>query len=503
METNEHRFTLTQNEWMDVFNTVSDILFVLDDLGFVIHANDAALKVLKKELHEIYGQYFLDYYDCFGIPLKENFVLNAVKNRKLAEERCFCEETGKWFRCTVFPQRDGGATCVVRIMDVTDEKAMQERFTHMQKLSVLSSIVSGVAHEINNPLSIIMGFSELASMREDGDPHIKNDLMEVQSAANRVHKIVKGFLSFSRRQNIQKDMHNVNALIEEIGEVVKYDFKVNNMKLELQLEENLPPVLCDGHQLQQVFVNLITNAKHALEESEGEQLVCVETRRGEDGICVYVKDKGSGIPEHVRDKLFEPFFTTKKAGKGTGLGLSISREIVIQHGGDISLQEDEGWSTVFCVRLPADKKRTVEPQSELVEDVTDVFEKYKHLLYGKKILVIDDEEQIRTLLNNWLKACDVDVELAVDGKDALRKLSSGNYFDCVVCDMRMPDLTGEDVFLYVEVNRPQLCSRMLFATGDVVNDKTQAFFQGQNLPYVEKPFMFSDFMDKIVSVTSE
>lgn len=385
--------------------------------------------------------------------------------------------------------------CMTR--DITEEKSMQEKLLHAGKLSALSSLVSGVAHEINNPLSTILGFSELSLMRDKNDPRLKDDLIEIQIAAKRVHKIVKGFLSFSRRQTIQKEMQDMNALLEEMLSVIKYDFKLNNIAVEMDFSESLPSFYGDKQQLHQVFVNLLTNAKHAVEEGGGERKISVQTLFDSGEIKVCVKDTGSGIPEKNRARLFEPFFTTKEVGKGTGLGLSISHGIIAQHGGSIFLADEDGWSTVFCVKLPADA--VIEEEAACPEDgaqARGADGNYASELSKKVVLVVDDEEQIRMMLREWLVGLGCHVELAEDGEKAIRKIEDGD-FDCIICDMRMPNVTGEDVFLFLEEKFPHLTQRILFATGDVVNGRTHAFLEGKNCRYVEKPFVFGEFMRKV------
>ncbi len=614
-------FLPERSEWLEIFNTLGDIMFTLDCYGHVLLANEKALGFIEKEMHEIYGQGFEEFCVYFGIDPRLNFVSRALSMRTPAEEYCFSEGKNRWFKCTVYPPKTGPAPAVVRfvdvtaeykhlkkikllsdvmenlregalvleaksgnicyanralcamagyaspeefrglpktifyadenppellkeistasmesgwtgevilkcgdgasipahfsttplrgvdgnvehvvcvIRDITGEKSMQEQLLHAGKLSALSSLVSGVAHEINNPLSTIMGFSELALLRARNDPRLKDDLIEIQISAKRVHKIVKGFLSFSRRQTLQKDMLDVNALLSDMLSVIIYDFKINNIAVEMELSENAPSVYGDRQQLHQVFVNLLTNAKHAVEEAGGEKKVRVETIYEDGKVKVYVKDKGAGISEKIRARLFEPFFTTKEVGKGTGLGLSISHGIVTQHGGSLYIaEEEEGWSTVFCVELPADAvieedmPRTEDGAGEQVPcgNVHAEFSK-------KKVLVVDDEEQIRMMLCEWLVGLGCRVELAEDGEKAIEKIESAEY-DCIICDMKMPNVTGEDVFLFLEQKFPRLLRRILFSTGDVVGMNTHAFLERKNCAYMEKPFEFSEFMEKV------
>lgn len=605
---------------MGMFNAFGDITFILDVGGRVVLANEKALAFIEKELHEIYGQAFEDFFVDFGIHPGLNFVRRALSAKMPAEEYCLSKKKARWFKCTVYPsksekgaavvrfsdvtaeyehlkkikllsdvmehlkegvlvldaksgkikyanralcalggyasqeemkdcpktifysednpaelleeiektslktgwtgdvmfQRKDGASfpahlsttplriadgsvehviCVIR--DITEEKAMQEQLLHTGKLSALSSLVSGVAHEINNPLSTIMGFSELSLMRDKNDPRLKDDLIEIQIAAKRVHKIVKGFLTFSRRQTIRKEMQDINLLLEEMLSVIQYDFKLNNILLETQYAEALPYFYGDKQQIHQVFVNLLTNAKHAVEEGGGEGKVGVQTLCEDGKIKVFVKDTGAGIPEKNRARLFEPFFTTKETGKGTGLGLSVSLGIVTQHGGSLCLAEEDGWSTVFCVGLPSDavvEEIMARPEDAAREQWAGGNGHAEFL--RKKVLVVDDEEKIRMMLREWLVGLGCKVELAEDGGKAIQKIEKCEY-DCIICDMRMPNVTGEDVFLFLEESFPHLARRILFSTGDVVNGSTRLFLEEKNCAYLEKPFLFGEFMEKV------
>lgn len=611
-------FLPEQEEWLEIFNTLGDIMFTLDCYGHVLLANEKALFFIEKEMHEIYGQGFEELCVCFGIHPRLNFVSRALSASTPAEEHCFSEGKNRWFKCTVYPPKSDATPAVVRFVDVTaeygnlrrikmlseiieqlnegvcltdaqgsilyanhakcnmsgfdaahelndrefalflsdenpaelcaeilkgslkdgwrgdvifkkkngesypgylsttplrdvdgsvshivgvchdtsEQKVMQEKLSHTAKLSALSSLVSGVAHEINNPLSTILGFSELALMRDKQDPRLKDDLIEIQIAAQRVHKIVKGFLTFSRRQTVQREMQDINALLEEMLSVIQYDFKINNILIETQFSEALPCFYGDKQQMHQVFVNLLTNAKHAVEEGGGERRVGVQTLCEDGKIKVFVKDTGAGIPEKNRARLFEPFFTTKGAGKGTGLGLSVSLGIVTQHGGCVYLTEDEGWSTVFCVEFPVPVNGAADEVEALLADGSVEIAPRQDGFAGKQVLVVDDEEQIRMMLREWLVGMGCKVELAEDGDKAIQKIKKREY-DGIICDMRMPNGRGEDVYVFLEEKFPHLTRKLLFSTGDVVNGSTRDFLEEKNCAYLEKPFLFGEFMEKV------
>lgn len=263
---------------------------------------------------------------------------------------------GREFEANAYPLGTGSdGTAVMYYRDITEEKRLQREVIQQEKMAAIGMLAGGVAHEINNPLGGILAFVQLMKRDAKDNESLMNDLMEVERAAVRCKKIVADLLDFSRvSKDREKTDVDINVLLEKIFPLIQREMRSLNVDLVFHGEPKLPKVVAIPNRLQQVFINLMTNACHAM--SKGGRLT-VETRsdRGGDAVVVRVCDTGSGIPPDIRDRIFDPFFTTKEPGSGTGLGLSISYRIVKDHGGEIWCEDAEGGGTVFIVRLPAAK----------------------------------------------------------------------------------------------------------------------------------------------------
>ncbi len=233
---------------------------------------------------------------------------------------------------------------------LADLQATQEHLIQAEKLSALGELVAGVAHELNNPLTVILGNAELLAPRAAGDAKVKGQLERIYQAGARCQQIVKSLLSFARKQKPTKAYIDINALCESILNLLTYQLKVSNIALEKRFDADLPKTMVDPHQLQQVFVNLVTNAYQAMSSYQSRGKLVVETKRGNGMIQIIFRDDGPGISQEHQRKIFDPFFTTKE--RGTGLGLSISYGIIKEHGGEITVQSTSGKGATFLIELP-------------------------------------------------------------------------------------------------------------------------------------------------------
>ena len=243
-------------------------------------------------------------------------------------------------------------------------KIAQHSLVQAEKLSSVGQLVSGVAHELNNPLAGIRSLSRLV-MRRDLDETLKKELAMIHEEAERSVRIVQNLLSFARRHEGAKVYTSINTAIEATLELRRYELRVNNVELEVHLEPTLPPTMADVHEIQQVALNLIVNAEQAMLEAHGEGRLLVKTEQVGSMIRFVVSDNGPGISKENLGKLFDPFFTTKDVGKGTGLGLSICYGIVQEHGGRIWAESEPPNGATFFVELPIVCYATeMEPQGE-------------------------------------------------------------------------------------------------------------------------------------------
>jgi signal transduction histidine kinase len=367
-------------------------------------------------------------------------------------------------------------------------KTTQAQLIQSEKLSGIGEFVAGVAHELNNPLTSVMGFSELLQ-RADTDPQHKRYLDMVHKSALRCQKIVQNLLSFARRHKPERKLSNINELVEGAVEILQYQMRTSNIEVVTRLDPHLPKAMVDPHQLQQVFLNIINNARQAIEASQPRGCVRINSEATSQSVRVTFQDNGPGIPEANLSKVFDPFFTTKDAGKGTGLGLSLCYGIVKDHGGTINVRSRPGEGASFSVELPlaphtAEIAKEAQSGNELPLSA--------HEGAGKKVLVIDDEDAILQMVRETLSVHGYEVDVARDGESALNRLRQTPY-DLTLCDWKMPGLNGEQVYERVRASNPALAERMIFFTGDVINEKTQAFLQERKKVCLTKPFSLSEF----------
>jgi PAS domain S-box-containing protein len=370
----------------------------------------------------------------------------------------------------------------------------QEQLIQAEKLSALGELISGVAHELNNPLTGVMGFSQLL-MASNCDEKMGRTLAKINSEATRCQKIVQNLLTFARRHAAEQGPVQINEILDATIDLRAYQLKVDNIEIVRELDENLPRTTGDFHQLQQVFINIINNAHQAMLEAHGRGRLIIRTERDADRIRIRFIDDGPGIPEDKIGKIFDPFFTTKEPGRGTGLGLSLSYGIVSEHEGTIAAASMPGEGTEFTVELP------IREPSEDREGTTPEGEG-PGTAPRSRILVVDDEEVILDLLSSILESGGHRVDTARNGRLALEKLRRGHY-DLIISDLKMPDIGGQGLWESVRAFDPDLSRRMIFSTGDTVNPSTQAFFKKTGSHYLSKPFRLEEIERTIQRVLAE
>jgi signal transduction histidine kinase/CheY-like chemotaxis protein len=355
----------------------------------------------------------------------------------------------------------------------------QEQLLHSDRLSALGQKVSGVAHELNNPLSGVIGFAELA-LKNNHDERIEKDLQRIMREAQRCHHIVRNLLDFSRRTKPERKAMDLNELVDNVLDLQTHQLRMDNIRVETDLSPSLPRTLGVYHHIQQVLLNIINNAHQAMMEVKGERLLKVVTLTDSDRILIRVSDTGPGIAPSSLEKIFEPFFTTKMAGKGTGLGLSLSQGLVKDHGGEIRVESMVGKGTTFIVELPIlevqEEPREAQPSRDLGATAST-----------RNILVVDDEEVIVELLNEVLSTVGHRVETARNGKQALDKIMKTGY-DLVISDLKMPGLDGSGLYDTVCREKPEMAHRFVFSTGDAASPAARDFFKKTGCPCLMKPF---------------
>jgi len=261
---------------------------------------------------------------------------------------------GGQFSINLSPMRDepGHVNSIVVVMtDITDAAMLQAKLMHTEKMAAVGQLVSGVAHEVNNPLTAVLGFTDLLMESPDVPDHAKEDLKVILQEAQRTKQIVQNLLSFARQMPPQRDSVQLNTIVRRTLALRSYDFANHGIEVIERYNERTPEIIGDAHQLQQVFLNILNNAYDAVHETGRPGRIEIATAESRGCAEVIFRDNGHGIA--YPDRIFDPFFTTKDVGKGTGLGLSICYGIVREHGGEILCANNpEGQGATFTVRLP-------------------------------------------------------------------------------------------------------------------------------------------------------
>jgi two-component system NtrC family sensor kinase len=369
----------------------------------------------------------------------------------------------------------------------TTQAQLHEQLVFSERLSMIGEFVAGVAHELNNPLAAVVGFSELLKSSPPDANHTHYCDIIFKSAL-RCKKIVQSLLSFARHDKPKRELVSINSLIESVLDLIRYSLRTSNIEVKTQLGPDLPPVLADPNQIQQVLLNLLTNAQQAIEPGNQHGCIKITTDFQKPNVRIVVEDNGPGIPQENMARLFDPFFTTKEVGKGTGLGLSLCYGFIKEHGGAITPVSELGKGATFIVELPASEKSPVSPEPA----APDAKKLRPRRGQGKRVLVIDDEEPIRVLIQETLGAQGYEVKLAANGEQALTELKA-NHFDLAICDWKMPGLNGRQVYERLNAINPKLCRRMIFISGDVVNPEMRQFLEKEKQPCLVKPFTVPEF----------
>jgi len=392
----------------------------------------------------------------------------------------------------VFNQMTGNLQKSLAQLEKTVEilRATQAQLSHTEKLSAVGEFVAGVAHELNNPLTALIGYAELLQMSTVNDDD-RLSLQRISSSAERCHKIVHSLLSFARQHPPERKLSSVNALVEAVIEILLYELRTNNIKLEKELSPQLPRLLLDPHQIQQVFLNIVNNARQAIEAHRQRGSIRITTSVVEQRVRITFQDDGPGISEENLAKIFNPFFTTKPVGKGTGLGLSLSYGIIQEHNGSITAASKLGHGTTFIIELPITDQSEHSPSESAPAPPPMADGK------GRKVLVVDDEVDILDLVSKILVRQGYSVQMAVDGESALRHLA-GARFDLIISDWKMPGLSGQQLFERLLETDAASANRMVFMTGDVLSEKIEKFLQEHGKICLPKPFSIPE-LQKVMS----
>jgi PAS domain S-box-containing protein len=361
--------------------------------------------------------------------------------------------------------------------DVTDRKRTEETLRHTERLASLGQLLAGVAHELNNPLSVVIGHATLLKRDVSGPAAAR--IEKIAAAADRCARIVANFLAVARRRQPERAETDVNQVLRDAVALLSHQLRVDDVAVVPELAPALPRIRADAHQLHQVAVNLIANGHQAMLDRPRRVLTLGSRYDAAAQRVVFaVADTGPGIPPSMRHRVFEPFFTTKPVGMGSGLGLSVCRGIVEAHEGTITVSDAPGGGARVEVSLPlAAAGPAAAGETEAPPDV----------IRGKRVLVVDDEPLVAGLLVELLEGDGHRVEVADNGRAALERVTA-QAFDVIISDFKMPVLDGAGLWEGLVRRDPRLRERLVFVSGDTLTPDTRRFLESTGVPTVDKPF---------------
>jgi two-component system, NtrC family, sensor kinase len=389
--------------------------------------------------------------------------------------------------------------------DITGQRLIQSKLMQTEKMAALGQLVSGIAHELNNPLTSIQGYAQLLLGRRSASDRA-GDALRISQEAERAGRIVKNLLLFSRETKSERRAVQLNEVIERTLALRAYELKLQNIEVELSLDPGLPHALADAAQLQQAVLNLIVNAEQAIVMARGEEprngRILIRTRRlAGERLAMEVSDDGPGIPPEIVPRIFDPFFTTKPPGVGTGLGLSIVYGIVQEHGGEVTVDSLQGRGTTLTVELPALSVSgfayaSEEPAIEARAAAAISHQAPERTSTRKRILIVEDEPTVAELIADVMAEEGHSADTLLDSRKALGRLEEKSY-SLVICDLKMPYVDGPGLYRALVRRENPMQHRVLFVTGDTMAPRTLEFLRLSGLPYLAKPFLVEELKEAV------
>ena len=409
------------------------------------------------------------------------------------------DQTAVWVELTGradTPSHDGSLRLEALVRDVSERKKLDDetrdiyhQLLQAEKMAALGQTISGVAHELNNPLATILTWAERLSEKVTEDSPIRQGLETILGESDRAARIVRNLLTFARKRQTTRAMVDINQVVRETLALRAYEQRVSNINVIDALAAGLPQVFADGHQIQQVLLNLVINAEQAMLSTNGRGVLVVRTWHDaqQESVILEINDDGPGVPGELQPKIFDPFFTTKEVGKGTGLGLTVAYAIVQEHGGRIRLESVPGTGASFYVELPVTGGSLPNPPAnQTLQGSTEGVK-------GASILIVEDETALATAVSDSLRDAGYLVQRASNGHEALDMIRKQRY-ELIVCDLKMPRLDGKAFYRIVAESSPSLARRVIFVTGDVAGTDAEQFLEESGCRWLAKPFRLADLL---------
>ena len=491
----EERLRESEENLSLVMRSIGDAIITTDAAGLITHLNPTAEQLAGRPLAAAAGHALQRVFPFIEAASLEA-VLTSGQSKNSEAAFLAADGTNRWFSTDLNPLRHqekiAGAVIICR--DVTEKRRVDEQLLASDRMASVGILAAGVAHEINNPLAVILANLDFC-INDEAEvvtvPELSNNLLEglidAHHCAERIRIIVRDLLLFSRAE---EDLRQPVDTTRILGSVLRMAQNEIRHRARLRVSHgDIPFVQANEARLGQVFTNLIMNAIQAMPKGQAEaNELRVSTKLSAQGeVVISIEDTGLGMSPEVQRRLFTPFFTTKPIGQGTGLGLSICRRIVSNLGGRIELESMLGKGSVFRVFLPASPAKeapSVKPPAAPTATIQS------------KLLLIDDETMLVSAIHKTFST-ECEVVTSKNGKEALQLLLGGERFDAILCDLMMPDLTGIELHTALLQNAPDQAARMIFMTGDAFNENAATFFEHVPNQRIEKPFRLSELRDLV------
>jgi len=492
------------SERLSIIHEASPVGILLSEVrtGRLLEVNEAWAQIVGWTREELLGRTSLE----LGIwadpqeriPISQELLeTGTVRGRPVRIRRK--DGTFRLVRTHVHRVDVVGVPCAVSIQrDITEVAEQEERLRRTERLATVGTLVGGVAHELNNPLAAVQGFCQLLLDAQD-DVDLRETLELIQREAGRMTRIVDDLRVLARGASSgetgTEEWVDAHEVIRHVVRLREYTFRTSNIRIRTGLGPASLPVTMEPSSLEQVLLNLVTNAEHALRTvEEGPRHLELSTGVKDGRGMIRVADSGPGIPEPLVSRVFDPFFTTKEPGEGMGLGLSLVQKLVTEAGGEVHLRNEPGKGLEVEISLPLITEKASEDPSSTPPTSPSRDGPLR-------VLVVDDEEPIRKLLERLLSRKGHEVVTAVDGREALECLdaaSSGRPFDRILSDLRMPGLSGPEFLRELRRRGRGEAGRLLFMTGDHASPEAARVLEGSGVPWIVKPFALQEVLKVIV-----
>jgi PAS domain S-box-containing protein len=437
-----------------------------------------------------------------SLPAVTAFLPDGVEAKRLDEIFRVVAEQGAWAGRVRRRRVSDGAVIPVELIvgrvdridgesllfnitrDLTGEIRKEQQLRRVERLASVGTLIGGVAHELNNPLHAIRNFAELLLM-EPRSTEDREALEIIQREADRAAKVVSDLRMIARQTQESGTEHeptDLNDIIRHVLKVRRYALDTGNVEVREDLAADLPRVMANRGEIEQVVLNVVVNAEQAMRAERGERRLIVRTRPTSEGAAVHVVDNGPGMSPHQLERIFDPFYTTKDPGEGTGLGLALVHTIIAEHGGNIHVESEIGKGTAFRIDLPRAPARAATAADESGPTAA---------VRPLHVLVVDDEEAVRRVSARFLERVGHRVDTAADGAEALQMLNHTSY-DAVVADLRMPGLDGEELFHRLRARGDGLERRLVFLTGDAASEQAARVVAAARVPVLVKPVRLAE-----------